>query len=96
MTPITLSCDNATEAVLRQQAQAMIHDLVTTADQAADGQVLNQLETFLLSRGRDFLRQALETTAQAQASAAEKKGFRPGPVRAADAATAKGRRAAKC
>ena len=96
MTPVTLTIDNATEALLMQQAQAMLHDLVILSDQAEDGQVLNKLESFLLSRGRDFLRQALETVAQAQAGTAEKKGSRLGPARAADAATAKGRQREPC
>jgi malic enzyme len=96
MTPVTFATDNPTEAILWEQAQAMIRDLVATGDHAEDGQVLNKLESFLLTRGRDFLRHALETTAQAQAEVAEKKGSRPGPVRAATGGTIKGGRRGNC
>ena len=96
MTPVTITIDNPTEFLLLQQAQAMLRDLVAVGDQAESGRVLHQLESFLLTRGRDFLRQALETTAQAQAPAAEKKGSRPGPVPAADAGTVKDSRRIAC
>jgi hypothetical protein len=90
MTPITSPVANPTEALLLEQAHAMIRDLVATGDAAPEGQVLQRLEGFLLTRGREFLRQTLETAAQAQATAVEKKGRRRGPVRAATGATVKG------
>ena len=96
MTSVTITIDNETELLLMQQAQAMCRDLVAVGDQAPDGQVLRQLETFLLTRGRDFLRRAMETAAQAQAPAAEKKGFPPGAVPAAAAETIKERRRIVC
>jgi hypothetical protein len=88
--------DNPTEALLLEQAQAMIRDLMATADRAEDGQVLHQIETFLLTRGRDFLCRAFEATAQAQAGAAEKKGSRPARVPVATAATTRGGRRGNC
>ena len=93
MTPVMPTVTNPTEALLLEQAHAMIRDLVATGDGAADGQVLHQLEGFLLTRGREFLRQALATTAQAQAAAVEKKRARRGSAPAATGATAKGPRA---
>lgn len=93
MTTIQSTTDHSTEALLLEQAPAMIRDLLATADQAADGHVLHPIETFLLTRGHDCLRRAFEATAQAQASASEKKGGRRGPVPVATAATTKaGRR----
>ena len=44
---------------------------------APEGQVIDRCESFLLGRGRDFLRRALESTLQAQAETLEKTGHRP-------------------
>jgi hypothetical protein len=96
MTAIHPPLNNPTEALLVEQALAMIRDLLATADQAEDGQVLNKIESFLLTRGRDFLRRAFEATAQAQAGGAEKKGSRPAHVPVAAAATIRGGRRGNC
>jgi hypothetical protein len=94
MTPNTPLAADPTEALLREQADALIRDLIATGDAAPDGHVLARLEGFLLTRGREFLRRALEAAAQAQAAGVEKKGRRRGPVRAATAAPVKGSPAA--
>ena len=88
--------DDRTEALLVEQARAMIRDLLSGANAAKDGEVLAAIEGFLLSRGRDFLRHAAQVAAAAQAEAVEKKGRRPGPVRAAVAATTKAAQPTTC
>ena len=96
MSAYAFTTDHATEALLMEQAEALVRELVRTADDSADGQVLTNIESLLLSRGRDFLRKSAEITAQAQAAAAEKKGYLPGRVGVADAVTIKAPRRVKC
>ena len=62
------------EALLVEQALAMVRELATVADAAPDGQVLAQAEGAAVRLGREFTRHALEATLQTQAAAAEKKG----------------------
>jgi hypothetical protein len=93
---MTFTTDNPTEALLLDRAQAMIRELLKTADGAPDGTVLRRIEAYLLNDGREFLRQAAETAAQAQAAAVEKKGCRSDRVPADTAATAKAGRPGNC
>ena len=65
-----------------EQAFVLAQELETAADSAPQGQVIDRCESFLLSRGRDFLRRTLESTLQARAEALEKKGAPPASVRA--------------
>lgn len=88
----TFTADNATEALILEQALAYARQLQRTAAEAADGQVLRSAEAFVLERGRDLLRRSLEITLQAQAVAVEKKGRRAAPVAAANAAPTKAER----
>ena len=88
----TFTADNATEALILEQALAYARQLQRTAAEAADGQVLRCAEAFVLERGRDLLRRSLEITLQAQAVAVEKKGRRAAPVAAANAAPTKAER----
>lgn len=85
----TFTAENATEALILEQALAYARQLQRTAAEAADGQVLRSAEAFVLERGRDLLRRSLEITLQAQAAAVEKKGRRAAPVAAANAASTK-------
>jgi hypothetical protein len=73
------------EALLVEQALAMVRELGGVADAAADGCVLAQAEVAAVRLGREFTRLALEATLQAQADAAEKKGR---PAASAPAAAA--------
>ncbi|MGH7169190.1 MAG: hypothetical protein ACRELF_07970 [Gemmataceae bacterium] len=83
------TAENATEALILEQALAYARQLQRTAAQAADGQVLRSTEAFVLERGRDLLRRSLEIALQAQAAAVEKKGRPAAPVAAANAAPTK-------
>jgi hypothetical protein len=71
------------EALLVEQALAMVRELGSTADAAADGGVLAQAEVAAVRLGREFRRRALEATLQAQAADAEKKGRPAASVHAA-------------
>lgn len=88
----TFTAENATEALILEQALAYARQLQRTAAEAADGQVLRSAEAFVLQRGRDLLRRSLEITLQAQATAVEKRGRRTAPVAAANAAPTKAER----
>jgi hypothetical protein len=96
MTTNSTATDNSAEVLLQEQARALIRDLLLTGDQSKDGEVLANLETFLLHRGREFLRNAFQVAAEAQAAAVEKKVRRRGPVPAAVAATTRGDQPAMC
>ena len=88
----TFTTENATEALILEQALAYARQLQRTAVEAADGQVLRSAEAFVLEQGRDLLRRSLEITLQAQAAAVEKKGCRAAPVAAANVAPTKAER----
>ena len=83
----TFTAENATEALILEQALAYARQLSRTATEAPDGQVLRLAEAFVLDRGRELLRRSLEITLQAQAEAVEKKGRRAVPAATAIAAT---------
>ena len=88
----TFTAENATEALILEQALAYARQLARTATEAPDGQVLRLAEAFVLDRGRDWLRKSLEIALQAQADAVEKRGRRAAPVAAAIAATTRANR----
>jgi hypothetical protein len=91
----TLVARTAFQRLMMEQALAMAKELEQAGDAAPDGQVLDQLETLAVARGRDFTRGALEGALQRQVDDLEKK-LRP--AAAADAANSgitKGRRRAK-
>ncbi len=94
--PTTFTAENATEALILEQALAYARQLTRIAAEAPDGQVLRLAETFVLDRGRDLLRQSLAIALQAQAEAVEKKGRPAVPVAAAIAATTKADRRSNC
>ena len=83
MYPRDVRVNNPTEALLVEQALAMVREMQETAEAAADGQVLREIEQLVLARGREFMRKSLEAVANDQADAVEKKGRRAGRVRAA-------------
>lgn len=82
MNPITVRVDSPVQALIVEQALAFAKELESQAQTASDGTVLASLEGVALTRGRDFLRHALQVTLQAQADGVEKKGRRRVPVRA--------------
>jgi hypothetical protein len=60
----TFTAENATEALILEQALAYARQLQRTAVEAADGQVLRSASAFVLERGRDLLRRSLKITLQ--------------------------------
>lgn len=76
----TIQVETAFESLVVEQALAYAREMETTANGAADGQVLDQCELLTLSKGRALLRAILTGAAQQQAEAVEKKGCRPAPV----------------
>jgi hypothetical protein len=68
------------ESLVVEQALAFAREMESTANSAADGKVLDQCESLILSKGRDLLKTILTGAAQQQADAVEKKGRRLGSV----------------
>jgi hypothetical protein len=80
------------EALIVEQALALVRELKQTCQSAPHGHVLAQAEVVALARGRELTRQALEAVLNRQAEAVEKKGRRDGPAPAKAPAKAKARR----
>ena len=72
--------DTDFQRLIVEQALALARELERTAATAPHGRVLQRAEGLLLTRGRDFLRNALEQLARATADEAVKKGGPPGPA----------------
>jgi hypothetical protein len=83
------------EALIVEQALALVRELQQTCQSAPHGHVLAQAEVVALARGRELTRQALQAVLNQQAQAAEKKGRRDGPAPAEVPAKAKARRRAR-
>jgi hypothetical protein len=83
MYPRDIRVDNPTEALLVEQALAMVREMHETANAAADGRVLREVEQLAITRGREFMRKSLEAVVSDQAEAVEKKGRRAEGVLAA-------------
>jgi hypothetical protein len=92
MSKTTFVAENPTEALVIEQALVFTRQLTRIANDAPNGQVLGLAEKCVLSQGRDFLRQALQTVLQAQATEVEKKGRPSGAVAVGSAATTKASR----
>jgi hypothetical protein len=71
------------EALVVEQALAMVREMKRVADAAPDGQVLDQAETVAVAQGRELTRKSLEAVLNEQAAEVEKKGRRAGRARAA-------------
>ena len=56
MYPRDIRVSNPLEALVVDQALAMVREMKRVADAAADGQVLNQAEAIAMSRGRELTR----------------------------------------
>jgi hypothetical protein len=83
------------EALVVEQALALVRELQRTCQTAPHGHVLAQAELVALERGRELTRQALEAVLNQQAQAAEKKGRRGEPAPARAPATTKARRSGR-
>ena len=83
------------EALIVEQALALVRELKQTCQSAPHGHVLAQAEVIALARGRELTRQALQAVLNQQAEAVEKKGRRGAPAPAKVPARAKGRRRAR-
>ena len=93
MEPRTLRLTDPVEALIVEQALALVRQLRDTCQAAPHGQVLAQAELVAVDRGRELARRALEAVLNDVESPAEKKGRWNGPVPARPAGRARGRRA---
>lgn len=84
MYPRDIRVNNPTEALLVEQALAMVREMDDTANAAADGRVLQEVEQLAITRGRELMRKSLQAVVNDQARAVEKKGRRAERVPAAD------------
>jgi len=87
MYPRDIRVNNPTEALIVEQALAMVREMQRTANAAPDGQVLAQAEKVAMAQGRELTRKSLEAVLNEQAEEVEKKGRPVGPVPAADRGT---------
>lgn len=71
--PREIRLENATEALIVEQALAMARDLKQVADDAPDGQVLARAELAAVRQGRELTRKSLEAVLNAQGEDLEKK-----------------------
>ena len=72
-----LSVNNEVEALVAEQALLLVRELQRTCRQAPRGQVLDQAEGVVVTKGRELLRLALQASLQQQADEVEKKGRLP-------------------
>ena len=87
--PREIRVENATEALIVEQALAMARDLKRVADAAPDGRVLAIAEQAAVRQGLELTRKSLEAVLNAQGAELEKK-LRPAARAAAEAADAIG------
>lgn len=87
MYPRDIRVNDPTEALIVEQALAMVREMQRTATAAPEGHVLAQVEKVAMAQGRELTRQTLEAVLNDQAEEVEKKGRRVGPVPAADRGT---------
>ena len=64
--PREIRIENATAALIAEQALAMARDLKQVADDAPDGQVLARAEQAAVRQGRELTRKSLEAALHAQ------------------------------
>ncbi len=95
MQPRTLRLTDPVEALVVEQALALVRQLRQTCQAVPHGQVLAQAESVALAQGRELSRQALEAVLNQAATAAEKKGRPSGPAPATRRGKAKGRPSAR-
>jgi hypothetical protein len=93
--PLEIRLTDPVEALVVEQALALVRELKQTCQSAPHGQVLARAEILALTRGRELTRQALESVLNQQAEAVEKKGRRDEPAPAEVPGTTKARRHAR-
>lgn len=91
MEPHTLRLTDPVEALIVEQALALVRHLRDTCQAAPPGQVLAQAELVAVAQGRDLTRRALEAVLNDASAPAEKKGARNGCARVRRFARAKGK-----
>jgi hypothetical protein len=84
MYPRDIRVNNPTEALIVEQALAMVREMQQTATAAPDGRVLAQVEKVAMAQGRELTRKSLEAVLNDQAEEVEKKGRRVVRAPAAD------------
>lgn len=87
MYPRDIRVNSPLEALVVEQALAMVREMKRAADAAPDGKVLDQAETIAVSQGRELTRKSLEAVLNEQAQEVEKKGRRADAVGAAPRAS---------
>lgn len=71
--PREIRVENAMEALIVEQALAMVRDVKQVADDAPDGQVLSRAEQAAARQGRELTRKSLEAVLNDQGEELEKK-----------------------
>ncbi len=94
MKPLDFRIADPVEALVVEQALALVRQLKQTCQEAPHGHVLVQAERAALAGGRELTRRALEAVLNQQACPGEKKGRRPAPAPAGSSGRARGRRRA--
>lgn len=92
MQPRTLRLTDPVEALVVEQALALVRQLRQACQAAPHGQVLAQAELVALAQGRELSRQALQAVLNDTDVPAEKKGRRNVSAPARPSAKAKARR----
>ena len=83
MYPRDIRVNSPLEALVVEQALAMVREMKRAADAAPDGHVLAQAEAVAVAQGRELTRKSLEAALNEQAEEVEKKGRAAGPARVA-------------
>jgi hypothetical protein len=91
----TLVAETPLQRLMMERALAMAQELERAGAAAADGRVLDELETLAVARGRDFTRDALQGALQSQVDELEKKLRLAASADAAKGGVIKGRRRVK-
>ena len=91
----SLYAETPFQRLLMEKALAMAQELERAGAAAADGHVLEELETLAVARGREFTRGALEGALQRQVEDVEKKLRLIASADAARGGGTKGRRRAR-
>ena len=83
------------EALVVEQALALVRELKQTCQTAPHGQVLDKVERVAVAAGRELTRKALEAVLNQQAAAAEKKGRPAAPAPAGGGGNIKAKQRAR-
>jgi hypothetical protein len=92
MQPLDLQITDPAEALVVEQALALVRQLKQTCQAAPHGQVLAQAELAAVAGGRELARRALEAVLNQPDCPAEKKGRPTGPAPAGHGGRARARR----